>query len=191
MKQSKRTYSSLSDAELFRVFLGTREEKEGAFEEMYSRYSNKVYLFCLRLSGNSDDANDIFQETFTRFFNHEYRSEMICNIAAYLIASARNIFLNCRRSTARFVALADDEAPVFTNPYEREELCSIVGAALECLDTPYREAFILRFYQGLSYKEISQITGDTVASLKVRVMRAKDQVRRILAPWITDLAKHG
>ena len=65
----------------------------------------------------------------------------------------------------------------------------MISSALELLDVPYREAFILRFYQGLSYKEIAEITGDSVSSLKVRVMRAKDQVRTILQPYIADLSR--
>ena len=73
--------------------------------------------------------------------------------------------------------------------YERSELLNMISSALDLLDTPYREAFVLRFYQGLSYKEISDITGDSVSSLKVRVMRAKEQVKGILAPYITDLIR--
>jgi RNA polymerase sigma-70 factor (ECF subfamily) len=66
---------------------------------------------------------------------------------------------------------------------------NLIRSALELLDDSYREAFIMRFYEGLSYKEIAEITGDSVSSLKIRVMRAKDQVRSILSPYINDLMK--
>ena len=189
--QMDRKYSTFNDAELFQVFRGTPEEKNDAFAELYARHSHKVYVYCLRMSGNPDDANDIFQEAFTRFFRHDYGSSIVSNILGYLLTSARNIHLNHRRTTSRWSPFEDDEHLGVTPPYEREELFNMVGSALDLLDAPYREAFILRFYQGMAYKEISDITGDTVASLKVRVMRAKEQIRAILAPYITDLAKHS
>jgi RNA polymerase sigma-70 factor (ECF subfamily) len=80
--------------------------------------------------------------------------------------------------------------PVVQAPmYDREELLNMIHSALDLLTLPYREAFILRYYQGMSYKSMAEITGDSIASLKVRVMRAKDQVRHILAPYIHDISK--
>ena len=114
---------------------------------------------------------------------------MVSNILAYLLTSARNVFLNTRRNKV-FWSPFDDEVIASHAPlYERSELLNMISSALELLDLPYREAFVLRFYQGLSYKEISEITGDSVSSLKVRVMRAKDQVKGILAPYISDLTR--
>ena len=186
----KSRYTRLNDAELFQVFKGTAEEKREAFMEIYSRYSQKLYMYCLRMTGNADAANDVFQETFTRFFNHQFRDNIVLNLQAYLLTSARNVFLNSQRNTSRWSPFENDEFSAPTVPYEREELFNMVSSALELLDVPYREAFIFRFYQGLSYKEISEITGDSVASLKVRVMRAKDQIRHILSPYIADLDKY-
>ncbi|MBL0176146.1 MAG: RNA polymerase sigma factor [Ignavibacteria bacterium] len=187
----ERRHSTLSDDELFRVFRGTAEEKNEAFAELYARYSQKVYVYCLRMSGSPDDANDVFQETFLRFFRHEFsEGERVSNILSYLLASARNVFLNVLRSNARWSPFEEGEDTGGAPLYEREELFNMVGAALELLDASYREAFVLRFYQGLSYKEIAAVTGDSVASLKVRVMRAKDRIRSILSPYIADLARH-
>ena len=186
----ERKYSTLNDAELFQVFRGNPDEKNDAFAELYARHSHKVYLFCLRMSGSPDDADDIFQESFTRFYNHNFGTAVVSNILGYLLTSARNIHLNHRRTTSRWSPFEDDEYVTATPLYEREELFNMVGSALDLLETPYREAFILRYYQGLAYKDIAAITGDSVASLKVRVMRAKEQIRSILAPYITDLAKH-
>ena len=187
----ERTHAALSDEDLFRVFRGTVEEKHAAFAELYARYSHKVYVYCLRMAGNPDEANDVFQETFLRFFRHEFRpAERVSNILSYLLTSARNVFLNTKRGNARWSPFEEGTDVVSMPMYEREELFNMVGAALDLLDASYREAFVLRFYQGLSYKEIAEITGDSVASLKVRVMRAKDRIRSILSPYITDLTRH-
>ncbi len=183
-------YSQYTDEQLFAAFKQSGKEKDAAFRELFSRYERRVYVFCLRMTGNPDDAGDVFQETFTRFYRQtQKQDEMVSNILAYLLTSARNVFLNTRRNKV-FWSPFDDEAIASHAPlYERSELLNMISSALELLDLPYREAFVLRFYQGLSYKEISEITGDSVSSLKVRVMRAKDQVKSILAPYISDLIR--
>ncbi|MDT8324681.1 MAG: RNA polymerase sigma factor [Bacteroidota bacterium] len=183
-------YSRYTDEQLFAAFKQSGKKKDAAFRELFSRYERKVYVFCLRLSGNPDDANDIFQETFTRFYKQTLKdSEKVSNILAYLLTSARNVFLNTRRNKVYWSPFEDEHIADHMPMYERKELLTMISTALELLDVPYREAFILRFYQGLSYKEISEITGDSVSSLKVRVMRAKDQVRTILQPYIADLSR--
>jgi RNA polymerase sigma-70 factor (ECF subfamily) len=183
-------YSKHTDEQLFEAFKLSGKVKDAAFRELFSRYERKVYVFCLRMTANPDDAGDVFQETFTRFYRQTQKTdEIVSNILAYLLTSARNVFLNSRRNKV-FWSPFDDEVIASHAPlYERTELLNMISSALELLDVPYREAFVLRFYQGLSYKEISEITGDSVSSLKVRVMRAKDQLKKILAPYISDLIR--
>ncbi len=183
-------YSRHTDQELFAAFKENDKEKDAAFRELFSRYERKVYVFCLRMTGDPDNAADIFQETFTRFYKHTQKNEQVQNFLAYLLTSARNIFLNTRRNTVQWSPFDDDQQIADQLPlYERNELMNLIRSALELLDDSYREAFIMRFYEGLSYKEIAEITGDSVSSLKIRVMRAKDQVRSILSPYINDLMK--
>lgn len=183
-------YSKHTDEQLFAAFRQSGKEKDAAFRELFSRYERKVYVFCLRMTGNPDDAGDVFQETFTRFYRQTQKpDESVSNILAYLITSARNVFLNTRRNRVFWSPFEEETIASHAPLYERSELLNIISSALDLLDDPYREAFILRFYEGLSYKEISEITGDTVSSLKVRVMRAKDQVKSILAPYISDLIR--
>ena len=183
-------YSKHSDEQLFAAFKLSGKEKDAAFRELFSRYERKVYVFCLRMTGNPDEAADIFQETFTRFYRQTLKpDESVSNILAYLLTSARNVFLNTRRNMVYWSPFEDETIASHAPLYESSELLNMISSSLELLDTPYREAFVLRFYQGLSYKEISEITGDSVSALKVRVMRAKDQIRLILAPYISDLIR--
>jgi RNA polymerase sigma-70 factor, ECF subfamily len=185
----KADYRRYSDTELFAAFAHAPEEKRAAFEEIYSRYANRVFAFCLRLSLNRDDADDMFQEALTRFYNHTWQQERVGNILSYLLTSARNIYLNSRRGSERMSSLTEESGAVSLPQYETDELVNMIGSALELLELPYREAFVLRFYQGLSYREMAEITGDSIAALKVRVMRAKDQLRTVLAPYIQDLTR--
>ncbi|MBR9978270.1 MAG: RNA polymerase sigma factor, partial [Bacteroidetes bacterium] len=137
-----------------------------------------------------NDAGDVFQETFTRFYRHAQKpDEQINNMLAYLLTTARNVFLNTQRNKVHWSPFDDEKVADQLPMYERSEMLNMISSALELLNHTYREAFVLRFYQGLSYKEISEITGDSVSSLKVRVMRAKEQVKAILAPYISDMIR--
>jgi RNA polymerase sigma-70 factor (ECF subfamily) len=72
--------------------------------------------------------------------------------------------------------------------YEQRELLQILATSLELLDTEQKDAFVLRMYQGLSYNEISKITGDSVSAVKNRVWRAKEKIKEILTPYLEDLS---
>ena len=61
--------------------------------------------------------------------------------------------------------------------------------SLDLLPDNYREMFVLREYDGLSYQEISDVTDIPVATIKVRLYRAKKKMRKILAPYLADLSQ--
>lgn len=179
--------SSLSDSELLVLVNKGGASGEKAFTEIYARFSHPVYLYCRRLAKQQDEANDVFQETFIRFHKQIQSSTNILNIQPYLIRIARNVFLNLKRDEPPWSMDSEEVSSSYTPQYEREELFNLISTALELLEFSYKEAFVLRFYQGHSYKEMAGITGDSVSALKVRVMRAKDQIREIVAPYIEDL----
>ena len=72
--------------------------------------------------------------------------------------------------------------------YEQKELLDLITHSLELVDDDFREAFVLREYSGLSYKEIAEVTNITLANAKSRVFRAKQQIKTILKPYLKDLS---
>jgi RNA polymerase sigma-70 factor (ECF subfamily) len=73
--------------------------------------------------------------------------------------------------------------------YEQQELLEIIARALELLDFEHREAFVLRQYHGMPYKDISELTGENISTIKNRVWRAKEKIKEILEPILEDLSK--
>jgi RNA polymerase sigma-70 factor (ECF subfamily) len=61
---------------------------------------------------------------------------------------------------------------------------------MEQLPTDYKEAFVLREYEGLSYQEIAELTESSLSTVKIRIFRAKQKIREILAPYVADLSQH-
>jgi RNA polymerase sigma-70 factor (ECF subfamily) len=184
-----------SDAELIQLFHCSPGQRESVFSEIYRRYAQRIKIYCVRVVGSEEDGSDIFQETFVRFFRAAFREphektmdKPIDNIGGYVMRIARNLCLNHKRDTKSTVTIDEWERamPDFPN-YEREELLNLIAVALEYLEFDYREAFVLRFYQGYSYEEIAELTGASISTVTNRIWRAKDKLKTVLKPYLADL----
>lgn len=181
-------YPSLTDGDLF-ALLPDRAHRDRAFAELYRRYSPRVFAYCLRVLGDRDTANDAFQDTFTRFYNSARVDREMTNLPAYLLRIARNVCLNEKRGKTSPVDIEDVVLPTYDVPYERKELLQLIASSLELLPAQYREAFVLREYDGMAYAEIASIVGISEETARIRVFRARDKVRQILKPYLVDLGK--
>ncbi len=115
------------------------------------------------------------------------------NVAAYLLRIARNTCLNTMRAAPQQMQQSAQIIKEFHGasvPYslENKELLQLISMALELLPENYREAFVLREYDGLSYSEIAEIVDTSPTNVKMRVFRAKQRIRGILAPYLKDLS---
>lgn len=180
--------NTYTDQTLVEMINDASDASERAFREINARYAHRIYVYCLRVLGNETEAQDIFQETFLRFYKACCGQTRINHVPSYLLRIARNLCLNLQRDRKITVPIEENHSIQTTDPYEREELLNLVSAALELLDFPYREAFVLRQYQQLSYREIAEITGDSIDTLKHRVWKAKEKIKQILAPYLKDLS---
>lgn len=185
----KMNYEKYSDARLFALMHDSKRESEAAFAELYSRYSQKVFSFCFRMLGSKEDAKDVFQETFINFFNSREQYRGMEYVFSFLITTARNLCYNHKRDNKTSVNIDDHILSTTDVDYEQKELLEIIAQSLELLSLEYKEVFILRLYHGLSYKEISQITGDTTTSTKSKFFRAKTAIKKILNPYLIELSE--
>ncbi len=182
-----------SDSELYRELSDDKRTAEDAFAEIYRRYSSRTFAYCHRILGSYEQAQDAFQETFTRFYKTAQTERQVYNIPAFLLRIARNYCLNIlqRHPRAEETAQLLEEIHTSVEPesLEKRELLKLITMALELLPDNLREAFVLREYDGLSYAEIGEITNTDSKNAKVRVFRAKQRIREILAPYLEDLSK--
>lgn len=181
--------SKYSDKELFKALKSKKSESEAAFSEVYARYSQRIFAYCLRVIGSEDDAKDIFQETFISFYNSIEKHDYIDNIYGFLIRTARHLCLNYKRDKKVMLDFNNFNICTKDEDFEKKDLMQIVSSALELIDFDSREAFVLRQYQGLSYKEIAEITKEPISTVKNRAWRAKEKIKDILSPILEDLSK--
>jgi RNA polymerase sigma-70 factor (ECF subfamily) len=183
--------AKMSDIELYAALKLEKPSSEKAFAELYARYSPRIFAYCRRILGDYDRAQDAFQETFVKFFNSAQQEREMTNVPAYLLRIARNLCLNMQRSNKGQISLEEYHLPSsYDMSHDKKELLLLITQAMETLPLDYKEAFILREYEGLSYQEIADMTESSLSTVKIRIYRAKQKIRDILAPYIADISKH-
>ncbi|NWG91893.1 MAG: sigma-70 family RNA polymerase sigma factor [Parvularculaceae bacterium] len=149
--------------------------KSGRLEELYRRHAQAVFRFAYGLSRNRSQAEDIVAEVFVRVLTRADRIES-ATARAYLLAVARNVFLDERRGAARdaklIMAMERNEAEVRHPADDRARIAHMLEA-LGALPEGERAALLLRLDHALPYEEIARALGISTAAAKVRVHRAR------------------
>ncbi|MBE2188269.1 MAG: RNA polymerase sigma factor [Desulfobulbaceae bacterium] len=179
-----------SDTELFYMLCDDKKTAEKAFSEIFARHSSKVYAFCRRFLGNKEEAQDLFQETFIKFHQSASKDRAMTNLSAFLVTIARNLCVNYKRKDKPAISFEDYMAHSDDMTGDKNELLELVKSSLELLPDEYREIFILREYDGMSYNEIAKMINQPLNTVKVRIHRAKQKMREILQPYLAEMSKY-
>lgn len=160
-----------------------RQGSAEAFSILYKAYQQRVYRYCVKMMGGEAPAKDAFQEAFMRVY--EYRADFRGqNFPAWLFTIARNTCLNHIRKRKHSDTFEEDlhGKSFYTNRLQRTDVLmkDQINNAIQELPVKLREALILREYEEYSYREIAEITGIEVSLAKVRVHRARVQLRKAL-----------
>lgn len=179
----KNTDTSLIDAH--------RQGDPAAFGELVRRYGNSVLGYLIRMSGNREQAEDLFQETFKRVHEkaHTFRGPQF---KSWLFKIATRVALDGMRRGKRIkavslnqqldcdnpnsgqlgaVALADNSC----NPSEqalKAEQTEQVRQAIGSLPSKQRATLVMAYYQQLSYPEVAEALGCSVGTVKTQMFRA-------------------
>jgi RNA polymerase sigma-70 factor (ECF subfamily) len=165
-----------------------------AYAELIRRYERPVIHFCQRMVGSREDAEDLAQESFVRVYRYVDRLTPSAKFSTLLFGIARNLTLNFIRDSARrgrgsTYSLTDDENVERSLEDESlrpdrtarlHEIDETIERALSMLTPKHREVLILRELNGLDYGTIAKIVRCRKGTVKSRIARARDQLRRHL-----------
>ncbi len=178
----------MADEELYDLFYAEKAMARKAFDELYSRYSSKIYVYCRKVLNNDELAQDIFQETFTRFYESANVKRNMTNVGGYLIRIARNLCINEKiRKYNDKIPLDDLQLPVYDRTFEKQQVAELLQTGLDALPEKYREVLVLKEFLDLSYKEIADVLKTTLPVVRIRIYRAKNKLREILTPYLEDV----
>lgn len=177
--------SEKSDAELVEAF---QQGDERAFTELVHRYQERIYWLARRFQNNHDDADEIVQEVFCKAYESlkEFRGES--SFYTWLYRIAVNASLNAvRRERVRNFFRLDEllEQPESTEAMpddllEGVEQRSLIDEAVATLPEKQKAVFVMRYYDELSYEEISKILKTSVGGLKANYFHAIKKIGEYL-----------
>jgi RNA polymerase sigma-70 factor (ECF subfamily) len=181
----KKKYAKYSDKELLPLLQGSKKQSEAVFTEFYNRYSPRIHAYCVCMVKDTLQAEDIFQETFIRFYKNISPDKEHSNVSSFLMTIARNLSINYNKNKRNNIQIETlEQVNADVQSYENKDLCEIALKMIDLLDYKYKEAFTLREIDGLKYAEIASITDTSLSNAKSRVARARQKLLGLLEPYI-------
>ena len=172
-----------NDAEIVRR---VRAGDTAVFAVLVARYRDRLGRYALHMLGDREDAEEALQDAFVRAYRSLARCDDGARFGPWLFGILANRCRTAGRRAARRqrVFVRDDvsleQAPAPLGP-ERVDWDDAVRWALGRLAPVIREAFLLKHVEQLEYDDMSRLTGAGVSALKMRVKRACQQLRVLLA----------
>jgi RNA polymerase sigma-70 factor, ECF subfamily len=167
-----------------------------AFTDLVNRYERKIYRIAKQITQNDEDAEDVLQEAFLKAYEHLNTFQGNSKFYTWIVRITVNEALMKLRKRKGDRSVPLDE-PVDTgeemvareiavwedNPeqrYSREEIQSILDAAIESLKPDFRTVFVLRDIEELSTEETAETLGISIPAVKSRLLRARLALREKL-----------
>jgi RNA polymerase sigma-70 factor (ECF subfamily) len=159
---------------------------ERAFAIIVRTYETPVYNYVLRLTGDKALAEDMTQEVFLRVFQGLSRFSLRCKFTTWLFQVTKNRVLDELRARERRPVASvnlDDIPPleVVDQPAEQVEAIDALWRAIDHLNDDLKMALLLRDVVGLSYNEIADTLEITLATVKWRIFKGREDVQVSLA----------
>jgi RNA polymerase sigma-70 factor (ECF subfamily) len=167
-----------------------------AWEPLVLAHQEAVFRLCYLLLGDPDDAEDVAQETFLRAWNYLKRFDATRSLRPWLLSIASNLASNRRRSAGRYLA-------ALTHAFRNEPITSVnveqkstqqmeandLWKAVQTLTMPDQQIIYLRYFLELSVTETAQSLGVAEGTVKSRLSRALERLRRIIQQDFPVLAE--
>ncbi|SHG85678.1 RNA polymerase sigma factor [Flagellimonas flava] len=177
-----------------------KAQKQTAFSRLLDDYQRKVFNTCLSFVPNREDAEDIAQEVFMEVYASidKFREDAKLSTWIYRISVNKSLeFIRKQKTKKRFgfmQSITGSELPLDKTSYftefnhpgiqlENKEKSEILFAAINKLPEAQRVVFTLHRIDGLSYKEISEVTEKSISSIESLLFRAKRNLKKILTKY--------
>lgn len=190
--QRTRKVGAVSDDEDAQLMLAYAGGEMRAFETLYARHRGALYRYLMRQARDSEVANDLFQEVWSRVIVNRARYEARAKFRTFLFTLAHNCFIDhCRRVKSRPAGMAIDDADAADllaaddgmrpeAEIERAETSRRYRAALAQLPAEQRDVYLLHEESDLSLEDIARVTGVGAETAKSRLRYAVGKLKLAL-----------
>ena len=167
---------------------------QSAFAELVERYQKPVYSLCLRMAGNPADAEDLAQEAFLKAWRGLSNYKFESTFSTWLYRLTSNVCIDFlrqqkRKGTLSFIVSEEndgaepevpDDQPLPEECVLQKEKQQAVASAMAELEEEYRLVLTLRVVDELSYEQIAEVLNIKLGTVKSRIARARERLRKIL-----------
>jgi RNA polymerase sigma factor (sigma-70 family) len=178
------------EQEVIRLVARARRRDPAAFTALIERYERTALSVAYAVVHDSHRAGDAVQEAFLRAWQELPQLQEAARFGGWLLQIVRNAAIDARRrirpSVAEFPDLASSKEIDPGEQLDLEERAAKVKEALAQLDETTRTAVVMRYYEGLSAKEIGAALEMTPAAVDMRLSRARSQLRELLGPLVGE-----
>ena len=155
---------------------------DNEFKAAFEQHKDAVYRFAWRMMNSPAAAEDVAQDVFLSLLRLPGRFDPSRGpLRSFLLGITRNLVLKRWRDEHQWKELADEKFMAAPLSIERNETALIVAEAVRALPLLQREVLILAEYEGLSLEEIARAVESEVGTVKSRLHRARENLRRMLA----------
>lgn len=163
-----------------------------AFNFLLDTFWNTVYSFQLKRTANENDAEDITIRTFSKAFDKIQTYNTDYEFKTWLITISKNIHIDLLRKQKSNISIPSDfsknkdyysiadESPSPEDKLITEQNLAKLLKDIKKLKPHYQDVINLRYFQELSYKEISEQLGESMTNVKVKLLRAKKLLAAII-----------
>ncbi len=180
-----------------------RKRSPQAFKELFELYSDRMFRLAVKMLADEDEAEDVVQDAFLRFFEKLESFQGRSQIGTWLYRTVHNLCIDRLRTRKNFVELpdegGDDALPiptVFIDWRKVPEIClseaevnQQLDQAIVSLPETLRALFVLREIEGLSTRESAEVLGISESAAKVRLHRARLLLREKLTDYFVELGR--
>jgi RNA polymerase sigma-70 factor (ECF subfamily) len=190
-------FNKLSDEELIKEFQENNTLE--AYETLVRRYKDSLINFVYRFVGDKEAAIDIVQDTMLKFYLKKDSYQTIAKFSTWLYTIAANLakneikrrkrrsilsLNNSKEDDAFEIQVADINVVEPDRAAHNEIMASDIQKALLKVNPVYRELVILRDIEGFSYEEIAEMKGLQLGTVKSRINRGRNQLKKLLQKYV-------
>lgn len=198
--RTRRTETSeMTEAEAIRL---AQQGDAGAFDRIYRLHSRRVYALCLRMVGNTAEAEDLTQDAFLQLFRKigTFRGESAFSTWLHRLA-VNVVLMKLRKKTLPETSLEESTDPEDESSGPRREIGApdllLTGSidrvhlerAIEQLPPGYRQVFVLHDVQGYEHNEIARLMECSIGNSKSQLHKARMRLRELLQETLRSLAR--
>ncbi len=166
------------------IIILVKKGKKEAYQAIVERYMKRAYYIALGFVRNPQDALDISQEAFIKAFRRIKSFDVERPFFPWFYKLMKNFCLDHLKRRSRIQEVPLEEGRVLKEEHEDREMKEVLWKGIESLPVEQREVIILRYFQQLSYQEISEVMEKPVGTVMSSLFYAKKKLKETIKKYL-------